>query len=159
MFLNVILDIFLNVVFNMMHMFPPDKNYIKSTTFSCTTCMYNCSCWLLLKDGLKWLIERAWVFSNWPKLAWSCVLMLSLPSLVLAILCFCCKVSYKTNHSKRDINIIVRIKDTVPTGRPNHTCPEIYRLQTVTVIRRTFCVSGQCISRIYPFCENQTGGL
>ena len=32
--------------------------------------------------------------SNWPKLAWSCVFMLS--SLVLAILCFCCKVSYKT---------------------------------------------------------------
>ena len=45
--------------------------------------------------------------SNWPKLAWSCVLMLSLASLVLAILCFCCKVSYKLITVKRDINIIV----------------------------------------------------
>ena len=58
--------------------------------------------------------------SNWPKLAWSCVFMLFLTSLVLAILCFCCEVSYKTVITVKEI---INFVSNIPTGRPNHTCP------------------------------------
>ena len=64
-----------HLIFIMMHLFPPDENYILSKTFSSTTCMYSCSCWFLLKGGFKWLIERAWVIAiglNWLGVVFSC---------------------------------------------------------------------------------------